>query len=73
VAKIEQWFLFLFAKPSFQASKTHAIDEVLYSTSKPCQPDLTGVDNQVYDMNDPVEFAIKTIRAGQRYRYVVHR
>ena len=37
------------------------MDEVLYLTSKPCRSDITGTANQVYDMDDFVEFAIKTI------------
>jgi hypothetical protein len=55
---------FLLAKLSFQASKTHTLDKVLYSTSTPCQPDVMGMDNQVYNIDDPVEYAIEIIRAG---------
>ena len=38
--------------------------EVLYSNSKPRRSDVTGAANQVYELDDFVEFAIKTIRAN---------
>ena len=38
--------------------------EVLYSSSKPRRSDFTGAANQVYELDDFVEFAIKTIRAN---------
>ena len=38
--------------------------EVLYSSSKPRRSDVTGATNQVYEMDDFVTFAIKTIRAN---------
>jgi hypothetical protein len=38
--------------------------EVLYSVSKPRRSDVTGAANQVYESNDFVAFAIKTIRAN---------
>ena len=38
--------------------------EVLYSMSKPRRSDVTGAANQVYELDDFVEFAIKTIRAN---------
>ena len=38
--------------------------EVIYSMSRPRRSDVTGVANQVYDLDDFVAFAIKTIRAN---------
>ena len=40
------------------------IDEVLYSMSKHHRQGVMGVAKQVYDMDDPVESAIKTIYTG---------
>ena len=40
------------------------MEEVLNSTSKPCQPGVTGTANQVYDMDDVVEATIKMICVG---------
>ena len=40
------------------------MEEVLYSTFKPCLSDVTGAANQVCDMEDFGEAAIKTIRAN---------
>ena len=40
------------------------MDEVLYSFSRPCRPGITGVANQVYNVDYPMEFVIKTIRVG---------
>ena len=40
------------------------MDEALYLTFKPCRSDVTGAANQVYEIDDCVEFAIKTIRAN---------
>ena len=40
------------------------MDKVFYLTSKPRRFDVTGAANQVYEMDDFVEFVIKTIRTN---------
>ena len=40
------------------------MEEALYSTSKPHWLNVTGGAKQVYDMDDFLKSAIKTIRAG---------
>ena len=62
--QFECFFFALLAKCSSKQKLNRNMAEVLYSMSKPRRSDVTGAANQVYEMDDFVAFAIKTIRAN---------
>ena len=62
--KMNSGFLSFLSNIVVRKNRIRTMEELLCSTSKPCQPDVTGTADQVYNIDDVVKFVIKTICAG---------